>query len=673
VRLRRLERLLKARRSLSRLLMSERDPARLMERTCSTLCQVMGWPGAWGVCCDESGELRHRSWAGQGLNPDHIRAHSLDATPLPCVRAALDRPGIHFLGPSDTTCSGCRVLTPPRRNGVVLVQLEHAGEVLGALVLQTPTMQRPSGELQELIEDLCTELALALHTHRIETARREEGRRFRTVTDTAKDAVIMMAEDGTVSLWNPAAETIFGYSADEAMGKTIHAFLAPERYHAAHLAAFPAFQRTGRGGAVGRTLELAAVHKRGHEIPIELSLSAFQREGRWHAVAIARDITDRKRLQAQLAQADRLASVGMLAAGVAHEINNPLAYILYNLESLDEDLAPSIDPELLADMRERLHDAREGADRIRVIARDLKTFSRVESTQREALCVTQPMDAAANMAHNEIKHRARLERDYAQVPPVLGNEGGLAQVFLNLLINAAQAIPEGAASQHRIGLAVRQRGDWILATVSDSGSGIDPEHMERLFDPFHTTKAKGTGSGLGLAICQRIVSEHGGEIQVESTPGRGSRFTVRLPVLGADLDPEQATVELERELGAPAAGRFLVVDDEPLIGRSITRVLDREHEVVYADSGLAACRILERDTIFDAVICDLMMPVMTGMELHAWMEQHVPHLAGRMIFMTGGAFTPRGREFLEEYQGPRLDKPISARRLRAVVQGMLVD
>ncbi len=662
-----LERLLLARRRLTRLIMREKSPSRLLERTCAALCEAMDWPGAWGVHVDESGHITHRCWAGSGVGDAQIQAHRKGEEPLPCLQQALGTTGIHYRQGREPGCTRCPVAGLSDNHGVVRVRLEHDGQVLGALVLRTPRPIAPDPVLRAFIEDLCADLALALHGIRIERERRESEARFRTVTDIAQDAMIMMGPDGCVTLWNPAAELMFGYSEAEARGQHIHRLLAPVRYHEAYYAAFPGFQRSGRGAAVGRTLQLDALRKNGQEFPVELSLSAFESARGWQAVAIVRDITERRQLHDQLAQRDRLASVGMLAAGVAHEINNPLSFILYNLESLSEELGFPPSPAHLGELRELVEDAHEGAERIRAIARDLKTFSRVEQGARELLDLAQPLDAAANMAHNEVKHRARLHRRYQPIGPVLGNEGALAQVFLNLLVNAAQAIPEGNASAHTITLCVHQHDGEVLATIEDTGSGITPERMGTIFDPFHTTKESGQGSGLGLAICQRIVREHGGRITVCSTPGQGSSFTVHLPLQAEDLDPELSTQEIETSLAQIDAGRVLVVDDEPLIRRSIQRILAREHTVVTCDSGLAASRVLANDPNFDAVLCDLMMPKMTGMDLHAWMQQHTPWLAPRVIFMTGGAFTPRAQAFLDSFPGRKLSKPISAGRLRGMI------
>lgn len=534
-RVRELERQLESRRRMTRLIVRERDPARLLQGCCRVLCEALGLPGAWGVGQDEAGAITHRSWAGPGMSEAHIRTHRSPDALLPCVEQALSQPGFQQPRDEDSPCGDCHLAPDSSSQNVLRVRLEHDGVVRGALVMQLPLNTEATPELLAFVEDLSSDLALALHSIALERHRGDDEERLRTVTDTAQDAVISMAPDGSVSLWNPAAEAIFGYTAAEALGQPVHALLAPPDLLGRHGDAFPRFRRHGEGAVVGRTIELRARHKRGHEVPVELSLSAYERGDGWHAVAIARDISERQRLQAQLLQVDRLASVGLLAAGVAHEINNPLTYLLYNLEALQEELGglppEALAPSALEDLRTLVRDAGEGAERIRSIATDLKTFSRAEGDERERLLLRQPMEVAARMAKHELRHRARLETTFEEIPWVLGCEGQLAQVFLNLLVNAAQAIPEGHAHGNLIAMHARREGDEVRASVSDSGPGIAPDQLDRVFEPFYSTKPKDRGSGLGLSICRRIVQEHGGRLEVTSELGRGSTFTVCLPAL----------------------------------------------------------------------------------------------------------------------------------------------
>jgi signal transduction histidine kinase len=238
--------------------------------------------------------------------------------------------------------------------------------------------------------------------------------------------------------------------------------------------------------------------------------------------------------QAQLLFADRLATIGQLAAGVGHEINNPLAFILGNLgfaqRVLDETrFAPSTKE--CEEMAEALAEAREGAERVRIIVQDLKMLARPDEEESGPVDLSLVLRSAVKLAAHELRHRAQVVELLDGVPPVRGNGARLCQVFLNLLINAGHAIPRGEAERHRISLAARvEDSEHVIVEVSDTGCGIPPEHLERIFEPFFTTKPAGVGSGLGLPVCQRIITAHHGSISVTSEVGQGTTFRVRLPL-----------------------------------------------------------------------------------------------------------------------------------------------
>jgi CheY-like chemotaxis protein/anti-sigma regulatory factor (Ser/Thr protein kinase) len=367
-----------------------------------------------------------------------------------------------------------------------------------------------------------------------------------------------------------------------------------------------------------------------------------------------------------------MASVGMLAAGVAHEINNPLTYLLFNLESLGADL-PALEaalprgkepPELV----QRTQDALDGARRIREIVRDLKIFARVGDEKLEPISINKVIEGVLNMTHNEVKYRARLVADFGKVPLVLANEGKLAQVFLNLVLNAAQAIREGDVERNTIHVRTWAEPGMVLAEVRDSGPGIPMELQSRIFEPFFTTKPAGIGSGLGLAISRGIIEEAGGRISVESRPGDGARFVVQLPATAEDRPA--ATPPLVEARAGPKGrrGRVLVVDDEAMIRATLVRLLRGEHDVVAAENGNAAESLLSADDHFDVILCDLIMPEVSGMDLYEGLVVTHPDLAARMVFMSGGAFTQRAIAFLEAVPNMRIEKPFDTSNLRELVR-----
>ena len=385
------------------------------------------------------------------------------------------------------------------------------------------------------------------------------------------------------------------------------------------------------------------------------------------------DVTEMKAVQAQLMQSDRLASVGMVAAGVAHEINNPLAYLSAALDFLDEhahELAPP--PALRPEVIRALADAREGAERVRHVVRDLGTFSGMREERRTRVELAPIVESAIHMAANEIRYRARLVREHAPTPAVMADAARLGQVVLNLLVNAAQAIPEGQIEEHeiRVVTATDARGRAILE-VSDTGAGIPTDIADRIFDPFFTTKPQGVGTGLGLSICRGIVLALGGEIAIHGGPGAGTTVRVALPAAPAPATP---VVHASPPPATPGRrGRVLVVDDEPAVAAAIRRVLAPQHDVVVRGSAEEALEAIARGERFDAILCDLMMPGMTGMDLHEQLARLAPEQASRIVVLTGGAFTPRAREFLDRVSLPRCDKPFDSHTLRLTVRSVVGD
>ena len=388
------------------------------------------------------------------------------------------------------------------------------------------------------------------------------------------------------------------------------------------------------------------------------------------AVGVSTDVTERYRIAARLAQAERLASVGMLAAGVAHEVNNPLSYVIGNLELMAAELAaPAPRTDLLAT---QTRDALEGAARIRAVVRDLKSISRAEPRTRHAVDVRTTLAVSIDMARNEIRHRARLVVDLEDHLTVWADEGRLGQLFLNLLINAAQAISEGSPESNQVRVGLRRHGEGeVSIEVSDSGVGISPEARSTIFDPWFTTKPDGVGTGLGLSICHAIVTELEGRIEVDSEPGKGTTFRVFLPSHeGRPAGPTDVAAPVPTP-PAPRRGRVMVVDDEPMIVKIVSALLSPEHTVVSETQARAALGRIERGERFDVILCDLMMPDVTGMDLYDRIVEIEPEQGRAVLFLTGGAFTAKAREFVARVPNETIDKPFDAdelvRRVRAVV------
>jgi signal transduction histidine kinase len=379
-----------------------------------------------------------------------------------------------------------------------------------------------------------------------------------------------------------------------------------------------------------------------------------------------RDVTQERKLATErLIVSERLASLGRLTASVAHELNNPLAYVCTNLDLLGEQLGAR--GSLGEQTSELLDDVREGLERITAIVRDLRSSSRTPEEDRETVDIESPLNIAIQMASNEIRHRARLIREIPSGMLVRANAMRLGQVFLNLLVNAAQAISEGHAQENTISVRVSEENGQICVRISDTGTGINPENMERIFDPFFTTKPIGVGTGLGLSICRNIVDGYGGSISVSNDDRRGAIFTVRLPMAVELVGPPSQKPPRHRVVDRQC--RVLVIDDEPAILRAIRRVLTGSHQVVTCERAREALLLFEAGEVFDVIICDVMMPDMTGVEFYEKICASFPELSERLVFMTGGALSLRAEAFIM-HVGQVLEKPLRATDIRDLVSSL---
>jgi PAS domain S-box-containing protein len=502
----------------------------------------------------------------------------------------------------------------------------------------------------------------------------EQVRELRAALDHAEEAVCRVDLDGRVMSMNRACAALTGYAADEAIGRSWERLVLAKDRQVVH---------DGLRASDRSKIELYVhgVRKDGAAFEMRLAVVPIgdgepPRAPRGYYFYI-RDLAERRRMENQLIFAGRMAAVGTLAAGVAHEINNPLAYIMANIDFSRQQMAAAAarlgDDDArraLVEIAEALAEARQGADRVRNIVRDLRVFARGDEDARGPVALRRVLDSSINMAWNEIRHRARLVKDYGDAPMVEGNESRLGQVFLNLLLNAAHAVDEGEAERNEIRVSTRTDSTGrAVVEVRDTGRGIPAELRGRIFDPFFTTKSAGEGTGLGLWICQGILSSLGGEIAVESEEGRGSLFRVTLPAVAMEAPVGRAkTPAPDRE---PQGGRLLIVDDEPMILGAMRRALAPEHQVTCVSDGRAALERLRAGERYDAILCDLMMPELTGMDLFAEIKRLAPEQVDRVIFVTGGAFTPRAREFLDRVRNARVEKPIDFQNLRVLVRNLL--
>jgi PAS domain S-box-containing protein len=480
-----------------------------------------------------------------------------------------------------------------------------------------------------------------------------EKERFRELSNAAFEG-LAVHDEGIIVDCNRALAKMFGYEVSELIGQNAVALAAPET----RALVIERIKNDSR-----EPYEAIGLRKDGSKFAGEIRGAPIHYQGRTLRVTAIRDISEQKKLEAQFRLSEQMVSMGSVAAGVAHEINNPLTYVLGNLQILARQLT-ALEPELGAVRAEQLKkcidEALDGTERVRAIVRDLRGFTRPSDQEETAVDLRQVLETSVRIVGNEVRHKARLLRDYQDIPLVDANELRLAQVFVNLLVNAAQAMDEGAVAQNTIRLCTRtDERRWAVVEIHDTGRGIPAELRQRVFEPFFTTKP-GRGTGLGLSISRTIVDALGGQIQVDSAGERGTIFRLAFP------PARRASVTTPRpEVPAPAALRtILIVDDEPRVGLMLKRLLDRDYQVTTVTSIAKALELVEEGRAFDAILCDLMMPEGTGMDLHAHLMNRAPQLAQRMIFVTGGAFTPAAEEFLQRPDIRHLEKPITFDHLR---------
>ncbi len=497
-----------------------------------------------------------------------------------------------------------------------------------------------------------------------ERALKESNARFELVARATNDAVYDWSIPTGKILWNDALHTLFGYQGalEDADVEWWSAHLHPDDTERVT----ESLDRAVSAGAEYWTAEYRFARADGsYADVIDRGLLMRDPSGApVRMIGVMTDVTVFVQMRSRLVLADRMASVGTLAAGVAHEINNPLTWVMAKVGLAAEQLALMPASSRVDVARNALELATDGAQRIRGIVKDLKLFSRAEEESHHPVDVRKVLDSAASIANAEIRQRAQLVKVYGDIPRVDANEARLGQVFLNLIINAAQSIAPGNPEANAITLTVGLDPEGrILVEVRDTGAGIPPAIRTRIFDAFFTSKPPGEGTGLGLAISRQLLAQMGGEIDVESAVGVGSVFRVHLLPAERGVATNTPSEMPSVVDAAPRRGRVMLIDDEQMIVSFLERVVELEHDIEsYTEPRRALQRLLAGER-YDVILCDLMMPEVTGPDIFNALVRAAPEQAGRVIFITGGAFTPRVRAFLEETRAPLLEKPFDIRVL----------
>jgi PAS domain S-box-containing protein len=397
-----------------------------------------------------------------------------------------------------------------------------------------------------------------------EQALRASEGRYRQLTEGTRDAIVVADQQGIITLFNPAAQTLFGYSEPEVRGQPL-TFLMPEEYQEAHRSGFRHYLETRETRIIGRTVEVRGRRSTGEVFPLEMSLSVIDLPEGIGFLGAIRDLTERQRLQGRMIQAEKLASLGLLSAGVAHEINNPLAYVSNNLAVLTRDVGhlteamaafdearPILEtshpdvaeriarvaeehdlPYIRENLEPILKSTRQGIKRVSDIVQNLRGFARLDHAAIDRLDLNGAVACTLDLIRGRLEpHQIEVVQDLGEIPQIVCAPAQINQVILNLLLNAQQAIVAAGRPGGRIEIGTRASRKEVTLEITDNGCGIPAEIRSRIFDPFFTTKPVGEGTGLGLSISHGIVLDHGGRIELESIPGQGARFRVTLPVEG---------------------------------------------------------------------------------------------------------------------------------------------
>jgi PAS domain S-box-containing protein len=559
----------------------------------------------------------------------------------------------------------------PELTAMVLPMLA-GGHLMGVLNVNATNRRRPFtlGQMKAL-SILANLAAAALTNASLYAQVQQSEERFRSVAESATDAIILADSSGAIISWNPSAQTLFGYAPDEIVGQPI-TLLMPERCRGACMNGLKRVVATEQLHLARKPVELHGLTKDGREFPIELSLSSWRTAAGAFFSVIIRDITERKQTEKELQQqreatyqAEKLATMGQLLAGVAHELNNPLTVVLGHAFLLQQD-ASSGRPAAYT------QEIMQAANRCVRIVRNFLSLARQHPIERSQTHLNQVVQEAVELLAYQLRvDTVEVHLHLADdLPPLWADPHQLHQVVVNLITNAHQAMRETATPRHlTLTTQYNPVQHRVCLEVADTGPGIPPEIQARIFEPFFTTKPPGVGTGLGLSLCRGMIEGHGGSIEVESPPGQSTVFRVELPV---EAPPATVLPPPTSEILPPLQGKsILVVDDEPQIADVLVQTLSNDGQhVETATDGVMALDKLQRHT-YDLILSDLRMPAMDGPGLYREAERHYPGLERRIIFLTGDTMSSQTRAFLEQTRVPCLPKPFSLQEVRQVVQRVL--
>lgn len=514
------------------------------------------------------------------------------------------------------------------------------------------------------------------------TSRKELEALHEAIIRTALDGVVLMDEDGLLVDFNPAAETMFGYSKADVIGRPVADIIIPPEHREAHERGLKAYIASGDSRVLGKRLELPALVSTGGRIPVELTIADVTLGGRRKFAAHIRDLRPQKQSEAELReqrnalhQNEKLAAIGSLLAGVAHELNNPLSIIsgqaLMLREAVEESAVPDRDGLL-----KRCDKIATAADRCAGIIRSFLAMARQREAERQPTRLEAVITEAIELlSYNLRSSGIAVETEWpGDLPELMLDSAQIYQVLLNLLVNAQQALEGQPTDDRRIAVHIEHtESSRLVLSVTDNGPGVPEKIRSRIFDPFFTTKAQGSGTGVGLAVSRGIIESHGGTMEITTAPGGGARFLIHLPVEATRATPA-ATVNIPMTPFLPkgVSKRVLVVDDEIEIAELLAEMAQRQgYQTLVSHSGNEARVKVEAERgHIDAILCDIRMPSGDGPSFYDWLQAHYPVLAKRIGFITGDTMGPAAGRFLKRSGCPMLEKPFTQKEIGLFLAGL---
>jgi PAS domain S-box-containing protein len=528
---------------------------------------------------------------------------------------------------------------------------------------------------EALDELLLRALRYAIERKRSELALRDQEERFRSVAESAADAIVTTDSLGKIQYSNQAAETLFGYSSDDILGKPLH-HLIPEQHFETLTQAF-GLAKTGKHKPVLlRDEEMEAVKADGTEVPVEISLSSWDTKEEQYFSAIIRDMTETRQAQKRAQRQDRLAAIGQLAAGIAHDFNNILGTIVMysNLVAKTQTgISEKAQEQLATISQQALH----GASLITQIL----DFSRKSVVERKPMDFSPFLEDFKKLLLRILPENIIIRLNYQDALYIANADPArMQQVFMNLALNARDAMPEGGELTFDISIAHIDKiikihleelppGNWLKISVSDTGMGISPENLPYIFEPFFTTKAPGEGTGLGLAQVYGLVKQHEGYVDVITELGHGTTIDIYFPLVGFPLAGK--TIRNDIPLVEGSGERVLIVEDDETTRKAIGEILaSLNYEVFLAENGQEALSLFNHEqSIPDLVLSDLVMPVVGGVALYQELSTTHPEIP--MVVMTGYSVEDETRAMLEKNEVTWIKKPLSAQDIARLVHNAL--